>query len=272
MQRSAAASARVLSIPAPYGRACEECARSKCRCMLRHEGGRCERYVTCTSEIGTLGLESPMPTNFRRCQRLDRACRPSATRRHATAVRPGTSKKSRTAESANQTLELQRKLDELLALLKPDDIARSRHLSNATRSPGIPSPNSQPDYADDMSRSSGGVPRLSATDIPSVSSWASNLYDIVESSVEEDEANLTAFKTCKTKFLPILYLPPALTVQQLRVERPFLWLCIMAVTSRSTAQQRLLSVKVKQTIAHDFVVKSERSLDALQGLLVFIGW
>lgn len=31
--------------PAPYGRACEECAHAKCKCMLRREGGRCERFA-----------------------------------------------------------------------------------------------------------------------------------------------------------------------------------------------------------------------------------
>lgn len=31
--------------PAPYGRACTNCARAKCRCIYRSEGADCERYV-----------------------------------------------------------------------------------------------------------------------------------------------------------------------------------------------------------------------------------
>lgn len=31
--------------PAPYGRACSNCARAKCRCIYRPEGADCERYA-----------------------------------------------------------------------------------------------------------------------------------------------------------------------------------------------------------------------------------
>jgi hypothetical protein len=32
-----------LGTPAPYGQACANCARSKCKCIIRHAGGPCER-------------------------------------------------------------------------------------------------------------------------------------------------------------------------------------------------------------------------------------
>jgi hypothetical protein len=31
--------------PAPYGQACANCARAKCKCILRIGGGACDRYV-----------------------------------------------------------------------------------------------------------------------------------------------------------------------------------------------------------------------------------
>lgn len=36
--------AAVRRTPAPYGKACSNCVKTKCRCVLR-EGGVCERYV-----------------------------------------------------------------------------------------------------------------------------------------------------------------------------------------------------------------------------------
>ncbi len=32
-------------IPAPYGRACSNCSRAKCKCLYMAEGGGCERSV-----------------------------------------------------------------------------------------------------------------------------------------------------------------------------------------------------------------------------------
>lgn len=106
----------------------------------------------------------------------------------------------------------------------------------------------------------------------SVNSWASTLQDAVEPSADEAEANLITFKACNLGFLPILCFSPEMTAQQLRSERPNLWLCIMAITSRSTAQSRQLSARFRQSVAQSMVINSGTSLDLLQALLVFIGW
>ncbi|KAE8451746.1 hypothetical protein EG329_003203 [Mollisiaceae sp. DMI_Dod_QoI] len=46
----------------------------------------------------------------------------------------------------------------------------------------------------------------------------------------------------------------------------------MAVSSKSTSQQEVLGNKVRQTIAQEMVVQSEKNIDLLLGLLTFINW
>ena len=98
------------------------------------------------------------------------------------------------------------------------------------------------------------------------------LRDMVEPSALEAEQYLTIFRDHKTEYLPFIYIPLTTTADQLRQERPFLWLCVMMVASRSTSQQQVLGNKVRDKLAQDMVVKSEQNIDLLLGLLVYVGW
>jgi hypothetical protein len=93
-----------------------------------------------------------------------------------------------------------------------------------------------------------------------------------EPSPVEVEEYLTNFRTYKLKYFPFIYIPSTTRAQQLRQERPFLWLCIMAVGSKSKSQQQVLGSKIRQKIAQELVVQSERNVDLLLGILAFIGW
>lgn len=62
------------------------------------------------------------------------------------------------------------------------------------------------------------------------------------------------------------------TAQQLRQERPFLWLCTSTIASRSTSQQQILRSKIADTLARGKLLKSEQSVDFLSGLLAYVGW
>ncbi|RFU30228.1 hypothetical protein B7463_g6109, partial [Scytalidium lignicola] len=55
--------------------------------------------------------------------------------------------------------------------------------------------------------------------------YTDSLY---EPSLIQAEGYLTNFRTCKSKFFPFIHIPSITSAQQLRKERPFLWLCIMA--------------------------------------------
>lgn len=93
-----------------------------------------------------------------------------------------------------------------------------------------------------------------------------------EPSTTEAEEYLMNFQTYKSKYFPFVYIPSTTNAQLLRHERPFLWLSIMAVGSKSTSQQQALGRKIRQTAAQEMVVRSMRNIDLLLGLLAFIGW
>ncbi|KGO65244.1 hypothetical protein PITC_072390 [Penicillium italicum] len=91
-----------------------------------------------------------------------------------------------------------------------------------------------------------------------------------EPSPMEAEENLTNFQTSKLPYFPFVYIPFKTSSELLRRERPFLWLCVMAVSSKSTAQQQILGTRIRQTIGQQMVVNSEKNIDLLLGLLTFI--
>ncbi|MCJ1399412.1 hypothetical protein MMC11_002614 [Xylographa trunciseda] len=101
---------------------------------------------------------------------------------------------------------------------------------------------------------------------------SSGSIDTDEPSLVEAEEYLLNFQTYKSKYFPFIYIPASTSAQQLRQERPFLWLGIMTVGSKSTSQQQRLGSRIRQTIAQEMVVQSAKNVDLLLGLLAFIGW
>ena len=63
-----------------------------------------------------------------------------------------------------------------------------------------------------------------------------------------------------------------MSASDLRYQKPFLWLVIMSLTTKSLAQQLVMGDMIRRIIAQQVVVESEKSLDMLLGVLCFIGW
>ncbi|CZR55002.1 uncharacterized protein PAC_04888 [Phialocephala subalpina] len=85
---------------------------------------------------------------------------------------------------------------------------------------------------------------------------------------------LDLFRTQMLKFFAFLHLPEVLSAQQLRQERPFLFLCIMAVTSRITEKKMAKHKEIKQILAQRMILQNagDVNLDLLLGLLTFLAW
>lgn len=90
------------------------------------------------------------------------------------------------------------------------------------------------------------------------------------SDVEAD--NCFAYFRSKLKYFPFMHIPSDLTVTRLREERPFLWLCILAVSTKSSARQISLGSKIRRLIAEKLLIHHERSIELLLGMLAFQGW
>ncbi|RJE26156.1 hypothetical protein PHISCL_01506 [Aspergillus sclerotialis] len=251
--------------PAPYGRACANCARAKCRCILRNNGGSCER-----------------------CFRLQKECAPSATR------------KRRRPNYHAATARLEQKVDGLVSILKasngsfgPFDIHSSSPLPSPAKPVAGGLENSNKDesvlpnsghyqtstmnnhhqyqqYQKHLQLQDHGPQTPVSTS--SSSSFPYILPHGAEPSPEEAEQYFQIFRTKHLSFLPFIRLGQEMTSRKLRHERPFLWLCIMADSSTNVAQQNAIGQTVREIAAREIIMEGERSMDLLLGLLCFIGW
>lgn len=88
----------------------------------------------------------------------------------------------------------------------------------------------------------------------------------------EAQERLDLFRRDYPQFGPVVYIPPDVTAKELHRTRPLLWISIMACTTRSTRESHLIGDKVRHIVSERVVRQYERSLDLLQGLLVFLCW
>lgn len=183
---------------------------------------------------------------------MNRKCEPSETVRRRSSRKPAVSK----------TVLLERKIDGLVSLIR------------AGVQPNLVTPSS------DITAMVGDMTSVDTSMTP-VADRASSLTAVpstgphnVGSMISPGEAEeyLINFQTYRSKYLPLVSIPSTTTAKHLQQERPFLWLCIMAAGSKSTSQKQLLGREIRQTVAQEVVVQSERNIDLLMGLLTFISW
>ncbi|PYI15889.1 hypothetical protein BO99DRAFT_445746, partial [Aspergillus violaceofuscus CBS 115571] len=252
--------------PAPYGRACMNCSQAKCKCILSKDGGQCQR-----------------------CQRLNKECRPSAFQRRQNLRKSTATKSGR----------LEKKLDDVVALLR----ARAAHASgsgaaadeyadlieeqlNAT-TPARPRPRTrtprnvarrrsevESQYASNARARLQSTEPIEQTSSGGLGSAAPSPEDAaLELPPWQAEECLTAFLTQKLPYLPFIHFPSGTTARRLQRERPFTWLCVMAVAAKSAKQRSALCDRVKEIVARKAVLDyGGRDLDLLLGILIFIAW
>jgi hypothetical protein len=91
-------------------------------------------------------------------------------------------------------------------------------------------------------------------------------------TVEEANELLSFFASRMLPAFPFMKMPLYEHSVEFHKEHPFLYLCIIAVASKSTEQQLALGSIIRSTIGQKMLVESERTIDLLQGLLVYSGW
>lgn len=171
------------------------------------------------------------------CHRLDKSCQPSTSKRR---LKPDSVRAGRIVKSpvGADTTRLEKKLDDLVSMLA----------SNPTTTFPAASPSTA---AQDDRTTETRHPTVTAT---------------------EAEGSLATFAAYMYKFFPYVYILPGTTVHELRTTRPFLLLCMAAVTARPAERQRVLFETMRETLAQKLVVKSEPSIDLLLGLLTILSW
>jgi hypothetical protein len=83
---------------------------------------------------------------------------------------------------------------------------------------------------------------------------------------------LLAFRTMSS-FFPFVVVPEKATVQSLARDSPFLLLAILTVASgMNMYMQYQLDHELRHVLSMELVVEGKRSLDFIQGLLVYVAW
>lgn len=194
---------------------------------------------------------------------MNKECRPSVTVRKRHAKRPGASK----------TAQLEQKLDGLVSLLK--SATQSMPLAadpNVTAMWGVEHDNNIQANSTTSPNSTLPTPATPGSESPSYHSPKSPVPCASEPSPYEAEEYLRIFRTQRSKYFPFIYIPSTTSAQHLLRERPFLWLCIMVMSPKSTSQQLALSSKIRHVLSQKMLFGHERNLDLLLGLLAYIGW
>jgi hypothetical protein len=231
------------------------------------------------------------PANNNRCHRLNKECQSSPAVRKRRVIK---------STPATKTARLEEKLDGLVSLLQ--SASRSLPLGTGNIVPAAQmqlSPESlqspYPGLGDERSNEpykrmpNQGVaypgadlglhppiptlatPNVASTSTAHNSPMAYSPY-LFESSLKEADESLKIFRTYKLKHFPFIVLPASITAQELRRERPFLWFCAMAASSKSSTQQIVLGKEIRLIVGRQLLLEGERTLDLLLGLLAYIAW
>ncbi|TLD18400.1 hypothetical protein PspLS_10268 [Pyricularia sp. CBS 133598] len=252
-------------IPAPYGRACANCVKAKCKCFYRGSG----------REI----------SSCERCHRLGKDCVPSETVRRRTSRRQGTSR----------TAQLEEKLDDLVSLLKTHQqkpgVGPATTSDPASRGPPPANkdlPHAGPPLVDSPStitipthqQPSTISPLLTkgkkkrSIDEPHARLGAPNNAAPTSSMQPDQEAeeSLQVFTKHFLHSFPFFRVTEHMTASQLQLQYPVFMLAIKSIGGKVFSRQMRYSEQLQHVLAQKICIEYENSLDLLLALITCIGW
>lgn len=97
---------------------------------------------------------------------------------------------------------------------------------------------------------------------------------IEQRKVDRNQAErlLLAFRK-KAPFFPYVYIPPEATIPSLSRSSPFLLLAILTVASSPDSElHHQMDHEFRRVLSSKVIVEGQKSLDFLQGMLVYIAW
>ncbi|KAI0157785.1 hypothetical protein GGR57DRAFT_54822 [Xylariaceae sp. FL1272] len=281
-------------VSAPYGQACINCAKAKCKCIISRTpssgAGRgnsfiCERCLR-------LGRECIPSTGVRK----QRSAKPRRVGSHTDSTSTPTAHSSNTS-AATRTANLEQKLEDLVAILKAQ--AASGNSPNTS----LPSPGDllrERGFSDDFRQDLGGSSSMaidhglrdascraisgpfavtpatshSHTTSPTNKSVASppGASDIDALSPLEAEEALALFRNNFLPMFPFAYISSTMAAAELQRDRPFLWLNITALCCKSPVKQMALHQRSRDELGRKLLSNGDRDIDMLLGVLLLLGW
>lgn len=158
----------------------------------------------------------------------------------------------------SKTAKLEEKLDGLVSLLRSQTIVSH------------PQP-TIPDLSSAFTPITSTFPlRSEKLSLPKTSIFDDvSIYRIPVAIAEEQ---LAKFQDVFLPFFPFVHIPEAMSAFDLRLQKPFLWLVIMSLTTRSVAQQMAMGRTIVHIVSTRIVAEHEKSLDLLLGLICYLTW
>ncbi|KAL5410334.1 hypothetical protein PMIN04_010671 [Paraphaeosphaeria minitans] len=207
-----------------------------------------------------------------RCQRLKKECFLKETA------------KKRGPKNRSRVKQLEQRVDTLIDLLANGQAASIPVSSSASATQGVhlplaipPESPDDPDGRSENVPSPYGTPARSPENIPYVPAEACcKAYDPVADGLLDDykaDSLLQEFRHSYTPAFPFVIVPPSINGKALRQSHPFLFHAILTVTThRQAGLQATLAAKLKEQISLRVISHSHKSLELLQGILLYTGW
>jgi hypothetical protein len=91
--------------------------------------------------------------------------------------------------------------------------------------------------------------------------------------VKDPDGMLSTFQDRMASQVPFVVIPQGMTAGILRREKPFLYMAVMMVASfEDTGTQLALGRKGLEHMVERLILRGEKSMDLLQGLLIYLSW
>ncbi|TAQ89078.1 hypothetical protein B7494_g2583 [Chlorociboria aeruginascens] len=285
---------------AAYGKACLNCARSKTRCAASMTGGKCERCRRLNKDC------QPGPTV--RKKRISKGLASSSASKTAVLEEkldgivqmlqrsqipiPGITQSQEQIQ--NQNSGSRAFTDWSLSsdtssgpITNAQTEANIRRDAFTTSSPSLVGNlvfdnTTRPDQAASSTKAiKEGFTHDTTNGPPTPAASIREQSCLSESStsigypLESDAELRCCLETYRSKmapYLPMVCIRAEVTVEQLRQDRPFLFLVIRTITSKNLARQGALVLEVKKAMGRNMLLEATKSLDMLFGVLLFAAW
>ena len=174
---------------------------------------------------------------------------------------------------------MEHKLNGIFELLQTGKMSSVTAAPMIVDAPPLDPPTSTP-KANEV-RSNNGINAMLhvANDIPTTSRWNRKRIDTSLDAIdrnfltfEQADALLESYRPYPANF-PFVVIMPHQSLEVLRRDNSFLLLAILAVSSiRDLKLQARLDAELRESLSQRVIINGEKSLDILQGLLVYLTW